>query len=113
MFAGNIFANGSLSVKFAKIFSSKNFLLYGNYRGLVHMQTFIPYILVSMMLFALIDLTLLVSIYIVDSVVSVVIMIVYGTCVQYIQSSNLPSMDSGSVLQVQKPLIHVLPSYLI
>ena len=29
MFAENIFANGSLSAKFAKIFSCENFLLYG------------------------------------------------------------------------------------
>ena len=31
MFMGNIFANGSLSAKFAKIFSHENFLLYGNF----------------------------------------------------------------------------------
>lgn len=30
MLAGNISANGSLSVKFAKILSRKNFLLYGS-----------------------------------------------------------------------------------
>ena len=46
MFTGNIFANGRLSVKFAKIFPEKISRYTVYYRGLVHMQTFIPHILV-------------------------------------------------------------------